>query len=275
MHPHKALGYRHDRGTYHRCGVGRCHKDATHLHHYRSSIGRAHAVYECATAEYCGICFLSITEGLKERTVNQSTIIILDKGEHDSPEDGLCLMEAVAFMNGLAHTDQPPCVSPVLGCFGRNLNDALPQDTRQQLVPFIPLLSGTAGDGKDEERSYLALDWLIRTWLPAWLELSAECREDAARLRELGQLVDQVSVDRAAPLIRNSREHAAAAWAAAWAVVWDAVWDAAGAAAGAAVRAAAGAAVRDAVWDALKPTVETLQESAIDLYRLMINPVAR
>jgi hypothetical protein len=92
--------------------------------------------------------------------------LTLAKGGHESPDDGLCLMEAVAYVRGVEHTDHPACVSPVLGAFGRNLNDVLPDDLRQNLIPLIPDLPGTAGDGHDEERGYMALDWLIRTWLP-------------------------------------------------------------------------------------------------------------
>ncbi|MGH3828685.1 MAG: hypothetical protein ACRDQX_16170, partial [Pseudonocardiaceae bacterium] len=86
-------------------------------------------------------------------------LIVLKRGAHSSPEQGVCLMEAVAYVRGLPHTDTPSCVSPVLSAFGRRLNDVLPEDRRQELVPFIPLLPGTTGDGHDETRGYLALDW--------------------------------------------------------------------------------------------------------------------
>jgi hypothetical protein len=72
-----------------------------------------------------------------------------------------CLLEAVAYVAGEEWTDEPQCVSPVLGVFGRSLNDILPDDRRQELVPLIPKLIGTR-DEQDEARSYLALDWLIR-----------------------------------------------------------------------------------------------------------------
>ncbi|GEL17666.1 hypothetical protein [Pseudonocardia asaccharolytica] len=175
------------------------------------------------------------------------TDIRLDVGDHDSPGEGLCLLEAVAYLAGEPHTDHPECVSPVLGAFGRALNDVLPDDLRQELVPLIPLLPGTAGDGLDEARSYIALDWLIRTWLPAWLDLVPACREAAARVRGLGRIVGMVSAERAGPVVREAREQATAARAAAW------------------------AAARDA-GEHLQPTVTALQRSAIDLYARMIRP---
>jgi hypothetical protein len=227
--------------------------------------------------------------------------LTLGKGAHPTPDAGMCLMEAVAYVRGVAHTDHPACVAPLLGEMGRSLNDVLPDDLRQQLVLVIPDLPGTAGDGHDEQRSYMALDWLIRTWLPAWLDLSPACREDAAKVRELGRIVDLASAERAGPVVRQAQTTAAAAgaaawaaagaaagaaaWAAAgaaardaaWAAAWDAAWDAAGAAAGAAARDAAGAAARDAAGAAaraaaraaLRPTVEQLQTSAIELYGRM------
>jgi hypothetical protein len=215
-------------------------------------------------------------------------------------------MELTALFAGEKFSDNPQCVSPVLGVFGRNLNDVLPDALRQELKTLIPSLPGTAGDGMDERRGYMALDWLIRTWLPAWLDLVPATREDARQLRDLGRIVDLVAAERAGPVVRQSQKNAAAARDAAWAAAWAAAGDAAGAAAraaagdaaGAAARAAAGdaagdaagAAARDAAWAAagdaagdaawaaawaaaraaLAPTVEELQRSAIDLYRDMI-----
>ena len=166
------------------------------------------------------------------------TNIILQKGAHSSFDQGACLMEAAAFLANEQFSDHPKCVSPVLGTFGRNLNDVLPDDLRQHLIPLIPSLLGTADDGADETRSYMALDWLIRTWLPTWLDLVPATREDARNLRELGRIVDLVAAERAGPVVRRSQVNAAAA------------------------RAAAG--------DVLAPTVTTLQMSAIELYAEMV-----
>lgn len=191
------------------------------------------------------------------------TTIRLDAGGHNTRDEGLCLLEAVAWVAGEPHTDQPACVSPVLGAFGRRLNDVLPDDKRQQLTPLIQRLPGTAGDGLDEARGYMALDWLIRTYTPAWLDL-AGLSEEAASLRELRRIVDLSAARSARGAVVSARESASAAGAAAG----DAAW----AAAGDAARAAAGAAAGDAAWAALAPTVANLQDSAINLYTNMINP---
>jgi len=200
-------------------------------------------------------------------------------GGHEDRSNGLCLLEAVAWFAGEPHTDHPACVSPVLGAFGRSLNDILPDEKRQQLCPYITLLPGTAGDDLDQVRGYLALDWLIRIWTPAWLDL-AGFSEEARALRDLRRIADLATAQSARPAVLAGRDKAAAAWAAAGA----AARDAAGAAAGDAARdaawdaawAAAWAAARDAAWaaarDALAPTVNQLQDSAITLFGTMIRP---
>src|SRR5258707_8325091 len=101
-------------------------------------------------------------------TIDLKTLT-LAKGGHENRGDGLCLMEAVAWFAGKPHSDRPPCVSPVLGAYGRTLNDALPDIPRQELKQFIPQLPGTAGDGKKETPGHIALDRLIRTLTPAWV----------------------------------------------------------------------------------------------------------
>jgi hypothetical protein len=227
------------------------------------------------------------------------TTLTLDKGAHDNFAEGACLLEAASYMAGEPWTDHPACVSRVIGTFGRSLNDSLPAARRQELKTYIPAMLNTADDGQDEARSYMALDWLIRTYTPAFLDL-AGLTVEAQSLRDLRRIVDLVAAQNAGPVVRQARMKAAAAWAAAGAAAWAAAgaaawaaagaaaWDAAGAAARAAAWDAAGAAARDAARDAaraaawaaaraaardvLQPTVDTLQTSAIALLGEMINP---
>jgi hypothetical protein len=220
----------------------------------------------------------------------------LDNGSHDSRTAGVCVMEAVAWFAGEPHTDRPQCASPVLTGFAMNLNDRWDDVARQRLVSFVPRLAGTR-DGRDEARSYLALDWLIRTYTPAWLDL-AGLSESAQELRGLRRIVDMSAAEAAGPVVRSAQAKSAAAGAAAgaaardaagdaagaaaWdaagdaagAAAWDAAWDAAGAAARAAAWNAARAAARDAARAVLRPTVEQLQMSALDLLDRMIDAQA-
>jgi hypothetical protein len=163
--------------------------------------------------------------------------------------DAACLLEAVAYVAGEKWTDEPQCVSPVLGVFGRNLNDILPDDRRQELVPLIPKLLGTR-DEQDEARSYLALDWLIRVYTPTWLRMVPALVSDADAIAGMPRIVDLESAAAVGDLVRDAAAHSRAAWAAAWAAAGDAAWAAARDAARAAARDAARAAARDAAGDA-------------------------
>ena len=229
--------------------------------------------------------------------------LTLKNGSHPDPDSGLCVMEAAAWIAGEPHSDHPECVSPVLGAFMRRWNDDLDGEGRQKLKAFVPRVIGTAGDGQDEARGWLAADWLIRVHTPAWLDL-AGITDAAAALRALPELRDSGSLEAARPALADAREKGDAAWAAAGAAAWAAAGDAAGdaarAAAGDAAWAAAWAAARDAAWaaagdaardaawaaawaaagaatwaaarDALKPTTVELQASALDLLDRMIDP---
>ena len=101
--------------------------------------------------------------------------------------------------------------------------DDLHATDRQRLVPFLPRMVGTAGDGQDEARSYLALDWLIRTYTPAWLDLAGLTAE-ATALRDLRRIVDTVTAQAAGLLVQDARSEASAARDAAWDAARDAAW---------------------------------------------------
>lgn len=131
----------------------------------------------------------------------------LTRGSHNNPDEGLCLMELTAQFAGELHSDHPECVSPVLAAFGRTLNDALPDDLRQQLRPLVPALSGTAGDGWDERRRRIGLAWLVRVWLPAWQELLP-----------VGFRSDMPQVDQLRRVMAAARP---GCWDHAWFTAWD------------------------------------------------------
>jgi len=130
----------------------------------------------------------------------------LSAGNHESREDGTCLMEAVSWWAGEEHTSSPACVSPVLRWVGIALNDALPDEPRQRLRPLIPDLAGTAGDDLDHIRGWIAADWVIRTWAPEWLDL-AGLGQDAASLRALSPVTSTWEARCARPTVRLVHAH--------------------------------------------------------------------
>jgi len=114
--------------------------------------------------------------------------LTLAKGNHHDRSNGLCAMEAVAWLAGEKHNDQPDCVSPVIGAFVRRWNDDLGDNDRQKLKPILPTLIGTAADLKTESRrAWMVTDWMVRTYMPAWLDL-AGLTEQATAVRGLPEL---------------------------------------------------------------------------------------
>ena len=189
--------------------------------------------------------------------------ITLRKGNHAENDQGaMCIMEAAAWIAGEPWTDHPTCVSPVIGAFLRSWNDNLDDADRQQLKPYITKVVGTAASPEVENRrAWMALDWLVRTYTPAWLRL-AGLDAQADQLAGLPEFAAGMDVPAIRPAIDAVRKDARASWDAARDASWDAARDAAGAAAGDAARAAA----RDAV----RPTVTDLQASAHTLIGRMI-----
>ena len=112
----------------------------------------------------------------------------LKAGGHNPPNGTAeaCVMEAVAFVAGEPWSDHPACVSPCIGAFLRNWNDALPTDAdRDRLLrPLIPTVIGTRTNDADEQtRAFMAMDWLMRECVPAWFDLVLALHADAASLR--------------------------------------------------------------------------------------------
>jgi hypothetical protein len=176
-----------------------------------------------------------------------NTTIILAKGNHEydgSADCPRCLFEAYNLIKRKKFTDsRPPGVSSALHIFGMRLNDCLDDQTRQALTRYLPngadVLDGTHNDGHEETRGYIALDWLIRTYLLRFLELSPRLTEAAASVRALARIDSLEAAAAAGPVVRAAGDAA-----------WDAAGDAARDAAGDAARDAAGAAALDAAWDA-------------------------
>lgn len=119
-------------------------------------------------------------------------------------------MEAVAQYAGEKHSDRPKCVSDVLGIYGRIINDILPAHERQKLIPLIPYLVGTKGDGKDKQRTWVVIDWLVRTYCAEWC-VTAERDSFAQSLTELRPIRPD-TVELAAGVVGNSLASANSMW---------------------------------------------------------------
>jgi len=134
-------------------------------------------------------------------------------GTHATPEEGRCAMEWVSYLAGEPHGDQPVCVSPVLRAFCVAMNDGLEDAPRQRLRPYLGRTIGTADDGLDEWRAWLAMDWLIRTYTPAWLS-GAGLDRAAGRLLSLPAISSPRDLPAAIEALAFARHGARAAWGA-------------------------------------------------------------
>ena len=194
-------------------------------------------------------------------------------GKHGEPDEGMCLVEAAAYMAGEPFSDHPQCVDPVIAAFARTWHDRLPDDaTRvERSLPLVSVIVGTKGSAELSDRRAVAVgDWCWRHVLPVWLDVAGlaeqatalRSRPEATTVEELRDL--QGFGDAAWDAARDAARDAAGA--AAGAAAWDAAWAAARDAAGDAARAAAG----DAARAALAPTVTQLQRDGADLIRRLV-----
>jgi len=178
--------------------------------------------------------------------------VTLSKGSHNPDEPDACLFEHYNLARiGVKTDDCPEHVSPVLHRFGMRLNDALPDDKRQLLAVYVPEagqvspLHGTAGDGLDEVRRHMAVDWSVRVATPLWLDAAGRT-EIAAELRGLAPITDKAGRDAIRPRLRAIADECWEARRAALKQIRERSADADAAADAAAAAAAVAAAAADA-----------------------------
>ena len=193
-------------------------------------------------------------------------------GTHASPEQGRCAMEWVSYLAGEEHSDQPACVSPVLRAVCIALNDGLEHEPRQRLRPYLARTIGTAGDGLDPARAWMALDWLIRDYTSCWL-VAAGLRQPAADCCAAAPVLDEASLqaglkplERARAAARRARSATGAgAWSPARSVARECAWSCAGAAAWAVARLAVGDLAGDRARAAARATAGDAAAAAVGL----------
>ncbi|HZA18935.1 MAG TPA: hypothetical protein VE645_18995 [Pseudonocardiaceae bacterium] len=101
-------------------------------------------------------------------------------------------MELASYVAGEPWSDRPVCFCPVLAAFLRRYNDLTDSEGREALKPFLSRIIGTAGDGYQQARGYMATDWTVRVALPTWLEI-AGAQDAAAEMRALPEITDPAS----------------------------------------------------------------------------------
>jgi hypothetical protein len=124
----------------------------------------------------------------------------LHPGRHTAASGQLCLLEAAAVLAGEPLTDHPRRVSPIVSTLGIRLNDLATHRQRQTLTRFLPDLVGTADDGKEDARRWVALDFSVRTVWPRCVDRFG-MREEAAVLRGLAPITGEPAYSAARPLV--------------------------------------------------------------------------
>lgn len=193
-----------------------------------------------------------------EPTPPDLSALILAHGSHHTREQGVCLMEAVAWFANEPHSDAPTCASPVLAAIGIRLNDRWSDDERQLLKPFILKLVGTRDPSLESRRVYVYVDHIIRSILPAALrQRKLEAWDSwAHQLANLDPIADKESALRARDKARELRAFMDAAADAAYAAADAAAYAAAAYAADADAAAAADA------YKLSKPEREEIRKAA-------------
>src|SRR3954467_8448566 len=69
----------------------------------------------------------------------------LSTGRHDSPADGMCVMELSSLLAGERFSDQPDAGDPVCPALRRIVNDVMDGEERRRLIPYASRVIGTAG----------------------------------------------------------------------------------------------------------------------------------
>ena len=202
------------------------------------------------------------TRPLIDPTDPRLSTLTLASGGHESPDQGMCFMEAVAWLRNsdaepMDFNDAPRCVAPTIRSCGIGLNDGIKDAAVRTalLKPLIPVVVGTATTAADEQtRAWLATDFLVRQCLPAWLECAGgeKLLAHAANLRASALLTNAEIAQGMQGLLEEAQTDSVAAW------------DAAGAA-----KSYSYQVMCDAAMARIKPTADRLNAECADLIRRM------
>lgn len=125
--------------------------------------------------------------------------LLLAPGKHASPEDGMCAMEVVAFLAGGPHTDHPRCACPIVSGYVLHINDNMPDDQRQRLLPYLPRLVDSVSEDHEQARHEYFAWQAVRVFAPAALRAqgyrryarSLENAADLDRARDIAETIQR------------------------------------------------------------------------------------
>ena len=77
-----------------------------------------------------------------------TTVVLpmLSRGKHRNARKGACFMEFASYLAGERWSDHPECTHPLLASLARQVNDAISDERRSDLVALIPSVVGLSSD---------------------------------------------------------------------------------------------------------------------------------
>jgi hypothetical protein len=134
--------------------------------------------------------------------------IWLSTGFHARPDDGLNLLECVAYVAGLEHSSYPDSACPVISEVARLIAERADERDRQVLVHYIlPLSCSAASYQVMFQRLYYLVDFTLRQLAPAVLYYKGQPAL-AEAMAALPLIRDVASAEAARPLLRSLFLHA-------------------------------------------------------------------
>lgn len=129
--------------------------------------------------------------------------VLLDVGAHRQSQDlshGACIMELTAWLANEPWSDKPVCVDGIIGMLLRAMNDSLNTQDRQSLKPYaIKIINTNHGIDLEIRRAWVAIDWLIRTYIPAWIDHNI----DGELLAQSKEIIDTPSFNLVLPILKR------------------------------------------------------------------------
>jgi len=153
--------------------------------------------------------------------------LVLEAGRHSRAEVGMSVLEAVTVVSNEKFSDSPRTVSKVIEAFLRAWNDALEDEQRQDLKPYIrKVINSVLTDDVEEHRAWQATDWLVRVQATTWLKAAGldELAEAIASSQPLWGPEEARNVQKLVDIALEQVHHEATAGAEAWTQAGEEAW---------------------------------------------------
>lgn len=163
-------------------------------------------MHNAQMARYKAPLRMSFIEGLPmvlESETATAQAIWLSRGFHESPADGMNIMECVAYVCGQEHSSYPSAACPVIAEVVRNIADAASEEHRQTLAQFILAISCSASsDAVMTKRLYYCVEFLLRHLAPTALS-HLGMQPEAVMLKTLPAIQDARTAEYAQATLRR------------------------------------------------------------------------